>query len=120
MVTKLDRLARSVPDALGILRELSDREVKSALGGSVYDWNDAFARMFLTILATIAEFEAALIRQRAREGMQTHATGERNIVELAEIFKRIGRPCPSGPRWPPCPGRRWRVRHLAWGAALLE
>ena len=68
-VTKLDRLARSVPDALDILGQLSARGVRFALGGSVYDWNDPFARMFLQILAVIAEFEANLIRQRTREGM---------------------------------------------------
>ena len=68
-VTKLDRLARSVPDALDILGQLSARGVRFALGGSVYDWDDPFARMFLQILAVIAEFEANLIRQRTREGM---------------------------------------------------
>jgi DNA invertase Pin-like site-specific DNA recombinase len=62
-------LARSVPDALEILPQLSARGVRFALGGSVYDWNDPFARMFLQILAVIAEFEANLIRQRTREGM---------------------------------------------------
>ena len=69
VVPKLDRLARSVPDALDILNHLSARGVRFALGGSVYDWNDPFARMFLQILAVIAEFEANLIRQRTREGM---------------------------------------------------
>jgi len=48
-VTKLDRLARSVPDALDILSGLSARGARFALGGSVYDWNDPFARMFLQI-----------------------------------------------------------------------
>jgi NADPH:quinone reductase-like Zn-dependent oxidoreductase len=46
-----------------ILSQLSHRGVRFALGGSVYDWNDPFARMFLQILAVIAEFEASLIRQ---------------------------------------------------------
>src|SRR5260370_37141219 len=68
-VTKLDRLARSVPDALEILSQLSARGVRFALGGSAYDWDDPFARMLLQILAVIAEFEANLIRQRTREGM---------------------------------------------------
>ena len=69
VVTKLDRLARSVPDALDILEKLSKRDVRFALGASVYDWHDPFARMFLSILAVVAEFEANLIKQRTREGM---------------------------------------------------
>jgi DNA invertase Pin-like site-specific DNA recombinase len=68
-VTKLDRLARSVPDALAILGQFSDSGVRFALGASVYDWNDPFARMFLQILAVVAEFEANLAKQRTREGM---------------------------------------------------
>jgi DNA invertase Pin-like site-specific DNA recombinase len=68
-VTKLDRLARSVPDALEILGQLSDRNVRFALGSSAYDWKDPFAKMFLSILAVVAEFEANLTRQRTREGM---------------------------------------------------
>ena len=67
-VTKLDRLARSVPDALDILSQLSSQGVRFALGNSACDWNDPFARMFLQILAVIAESEANLIRQRTREG----------------------------------------------------
>lgn len=68
-VTTLDRLARSVPDALDILGQLSDRGVRFALGTAVYDWHDPFARMFLQILAVVAEFETNLIKQRTREGM---------------------------------------------------
>jgi len=79
-VTKLDRLARSVPDALDILGQLSARGGRFALGGSVYDWNDPFARMFLQILAVIAEFEANLIRQRTREGMDiAHQNGKLKV-----------------------------------------
>jgi DNA invertase Pin-like site-specific DNA recombinase len=70
-VTKLDRLARSVPDAIEILSGLSNGGVMFRMGGSVYDWADPMARMFLQILAVIAEFEVALIRQRTREGMVT-------------------------------------------------
>ena len=94
-VTKLDRLARSVPDALDILNRLSARGVRFALGGSVYDWNDPFARMFLQILAVIAEFEANLIRQRTREGM-AHRPPERQAARQAAPAQ--ARP---GPRDPP-------------------
>ena len=37
VVTKLDRLARSLPDARAIADELTVRHVKLSLGGSVYD-----------------------------------------------------------------------------------
>jgi DNA invertase Pin-like site-specific DNA recombinase len=115
-VTKLDRLARSVPDALDILGQLSARGVRFALGGSAYDWNDPFARMFLQILAVVAEFEANLIRQRTREGMavarargrlrgkqpkltpaqdreirRMHDSGDYPIAEIAALFS-VSRP----------------------------
>jgi DNA invertase Pin-like site-specific DNA recombinase len=37
VVTKLDRLARSLPDARAIADELTARHVRLSLGGSVYD-----------------------------------------------------------------------------------
>jgi Resolvase, N terminal domain len=37
VVTKLDRLARSLPDARDILDELTRRNVKLSLGGSIHD-----------------------------------------------------------------------------------
>ena len=69
VVPKLDRLARSVPDARHLADELERRGVKLALGASVHDPTDPMGRMFFNILATFAEFEADLIRMRTREGM---------------------------------------------------
>ncbi len=44
VVTKLDRIARSLPDARAIADELTTRQVSLNLGGSVYDppmqWGD--------------------------------------------------------------------------------
>src|SRR3954471_13443128 len=37
VVTKLDRLARSLPDARAIADELTRRQISLSLGGSVYD-----------------------------------------------------------------------------------
>jgi DNA invertase Pin-like site-specific DNA recombinase len=37
VVTKLDRLARSLPDARAIADELTARQISLSLGGSVYD-----------------------------------------------------------------------------------
>jgi len=42
VVTKLDRLARSLPDARAIAEELTNRKVSLSLGGSVYDPTDGW------------------------------------------------------------------------------
>lgn len=116
VVPKLDRLARSVPDARDIADSLVARGVKLALGSSVYDPTDPMGKMFFNILATFAEFEADLIRLRTREGMaiarakgklrgkkpklserqqkelrRMHDTSEYSISDLAEVFS-ISRP----------------------------
>ncbi len=66
---KLDRLARSVPDARAIADELKGRGVKLQIGATVHDPLDPMGKMFFNILATFAEFESDLIRMRTREGM---------------------------------------------------
>lgn len=116
VVPKLDRLARSVPDARAIADQLQEKGVRLALGASVYDPTDPMGKMFFNILATFAEFEADLIRMRTREGMaiarakgklrgkqpklsekqqkelcRMHGTGEYSISELAEVFS-VSRP----------------------------
>ena len=118
VVPKLDRLARSVPDARAIADLLRERGVKMALGRTLYDPDDPMGKMFFNILATFAEFEADLIRNqmRTREGMaiarakgklrgkqpklsdrqqrelcRMHATGEYSISDLAELFS-VSRP----------------------------
>src|SRR3954454_14060463 len=69
VVTKLDRLARSVPDARDIVDELTRRGVRLNLGGSVHDPTDPVGRLLFNVLAMVAEFEADLARARTREGM---------------------------------------------------
>ena len=116
VVPKLDRLARSVPDARAIADRLRERDVKLALGRALYDPGDPMGKLFFNILATFAEFEADLIRMRTREGMaiarakgklrgkqpklsdrqqrelcRMHATGEYSISDLAELFS-VSRP----------------------------
>ena len=111
VVPKLDRLARSVPDARAIADELTKRGVRLALGASVYDPSDPMGKMFFNILATFAEFEADLIRMRTREGMavarargklrgrkpklsdrrqtelrRMYDTGDYSVSDLAELF----------------------------------
>ena len=69
VVTKLDRLARSLPDARDILTELTAKNVRLSLGGSIHDPTDPVGRLLFNVLAMVAEFESDLIRMRTREGM---------------------------------------------------
>jgi len=69
VVTKLDRLARSVPDARTIADQLAQKGVKLALGNTIYDPTDPIGKMFFNMMATFAEFESDIIRMRTREGM---------------------------------------------------
>ncbi len=111
-VGKLDRLARSLRDARDIVDELTAKNVKLNVGGSLHDPNDPVGRLLFNVLAVVAEFESDLIRARTREGMQiarakgrlrgrepklssaqqsllvqVHRGGTHTIVELSRIFK---------------------------------
>jgi DNA invertase Pin-like site-specific DNA recombinase len=70
VVTKLDRLARSLPDARDIVAELTGAGVKLNIGGSLHDPDDPVGRLLFNVLAMIAEFESDLIKMRTREGMK--------------------------------------------------
>ena len=65
VVTKLDRLARSLPDARDSVDDLTRRHVKLNLGGSVHDPDDPVGRLLFNVLAMVAEFEADLSHTRA-------------------------------------------------------
>jgi hypothetical protein len=70
VVTKLDRLARSLPDARDILQDITRRDVKLSIGGSVHDPSDPVGRLLFNVLAMVAEFESDLIRLHTTEGMR--------------------------------------------------
>ncbi len=111
VVTKLDRLARSLPDAREIIDDLTRRQVKLSLGGSLHDPTDPVGRLLFNVLAMVAEFESDLIRLRTREGMKVakakgrprgkqpklnprqeahlvalHNAGEHSTAELGDLF----------------------------------
>jgi DNA invertase Pin-like site-specific DNA recombinase len=67
IVTKLDRLARSVRDAHQIADDLAARGVKLGIGGSVHDPTHPMGKLLFNVLAMVAEFEGDLIRARTRE-----------------------------------------------------
>jgi DNA invertase Pin-like site-specific DNA recombinase len=84
VVTKLDRLARSLRDAKDIVDDLTQREVKLSIGGSVHDPTDPVGRLLFNVLAMVAEFEADLIRARTREDMQVARSAVYRAIQPAE------------------------------------
>lgn len=72
VVTKPDRLARSVADLLGIIARLDAKGVALrvlSMGGSEVDTRTPTGRLMLTMLGAVAEFERALMLERQREGI---------------------------------------------------
>lgn len=69
VVAKMDRLARSVPDARDIVQDLYERGARLQIGGSVHDPNDPVGKFLFNALAMVAEFERDLIVQRTKEGL---------------------------------------------------
>jgi len=88
VVTKLDRLARSLPDARDIVDELTRRGVCLNIGGSMHDPTDPVGRLLFNVLAMVAEFEADLIRMRTREGMKVAKTKGRLRGKRPKLSRR--------------------------------
>lgn len=68
VVTKLDRLARSVVDLAGIVQKLETKNVDLVVLDQGIDTTTMYGRLQFNILAAIGEFERELIRERSMEG----------------------------------------------------
>jgi DNA invertase Pin-like site-specific DNA recombinase len=69
VVTKLDRLGRSTRELLDLIDRISKAGASfRSLGDPLWDTSSAQGRLLSTLLASIAEFERELIRERTDEG----------------------------------------------------
>jgi DNA invertase Pin-like site-specific DNA recombinase len=69
MVTKLDRLGRSTRELLDLIDRIGRAGASfRSLGDPLWDTSSAQGRLLSTLLASIAEFERELIRERTGEG----------------------------------------------------
>ena len=90
VVTKLDRLARSLRDAREIAAELTGKGVALSLCGSRYDPTDPVGRLLFNVLAMVAEFERDLISMRTREGMAGRSCQRKTEGQAAEAIEDAG------------------------------
>lgn len=69
VVTKLDRLARSVSDLVGITETLRKKGVELRILAMNLDTSTPTGKLMLNLLGSIAEFERELMLERQREGI---------------------------------------------------
>lgn len=69
LITRIDRLARSVADLQNIVRELKQKGVSLKATEQSIDTSSAAGKAFLDMLSVFAEFETNLRRERQMEGI---------------------------------------------------
>ena len=70
LVAAFDRIARSTRNFLHIIDELNSLEVEFISRRENIDTSGPMGRLFMTLISSIAELEADLIRERVRAGMR--------------------------------------------------
>ncbi|MFN9007723.1 MAG: recombinase family protein [Hyphomonadaceae bacterium] len=90
VVTRVDRLARSLSDLLTIVNTLEARRVKLRSTDQPVDTSSPAGRAFLQMLGVFAEFETALRRERQMEGIakaksEGRYQGRRPSVPVEEV-----------------------------------
>lgn len=74
LVYKLDRLTRSVKDLNELLDLFEKNNVKFRSATEVYDTTTAMGKLFITIVAALAEWERGNLSERVRFGMEQLVT----------------------------------------------
>jgi DNA invertase Pin-like site-specific DNA recombinase len=69
IVTKLDRLARSVPDLVGIVEKIAAKGASLKIMNPDIDTKTPTGKLMLNLLGSIAQFERELMLERQREGI---------------------------------------------------
>src|SRR6202035_4993222 len=90
MVTRIDRLARSVGDLQAIVRDVKARGASLKATEQPIDTGTAAGKCFLDMLGVFAEFEANLRRERQLEGIAKAKAagvyrGRKPSIEAAQI-----------------------------------
>lgn len=88
VVTKLDRLGRSLDNLIQLSRNFQDKGVDLVVLDQGIDTSTAVGRMFFQILGAIAEFEHALMSERTRDGLEAARARGRNGGRKAKLTDR--------------------------------
>jgi DNA invertase Pin-like site-specific DNA recombinase len=98
VVTRIDRLARSISDLQDIVRELKAKGVSLRATEQPIDTSNAMGKCFFDILGVFAEFETNLRKERQLEGIAKAKAagvykGRKRKVQVDEVrqLKEAGR-----------------------------
>lgn len=69
VITRLDRLGRSLPEVLRTVRDLADREIGLKALDVQLDTDSASGKQMLGMLLTLAQWERDLLREQTLEGV---------------------------------------------------
>ena len=69
VVTKLDRLARSIPDLVRIVEALESKEATLTILDMNLETSSPIGKLLLNLVGSIAQFEREIMLQRQREGI---------------------------------------------------
>lgn len=86
LVYRLDRLTRSVLDLYQLLQQFDQYDVHFKSCTEVYDTTTAIGRLFITLVAALAQWERENLAERVKLGM----------TQMAKERKRPGGPAPYG------------------------
>lgn len=89
LVYRLDRLTRSVMDLYELLQTFEEHNIKFKSATEIYDTTTAMGKLFITIVAALAQWERENLSERVRFGME----------ELVRSGKWHGGPVPFGFSW---------------------
>jgi DNA invertase Pin-like site-specific DNA recombinase len=88
VITKLDRLGRSLEHLIALSNELQAKGVDLVVLDQGIDTSTALGRMFFHILGAIAEFEHALMSERTRDGLAAARARGRTGGQKAKLTPR--------------------------------
>lgn len=70
VVWKLDRLGRSVTHVVGLINELTERQIGFVSLTEGFDTTTAGGRMIMTVFAALAQMEREVLRERTHAGLE--------------------------------------------------
>lgn len=92
VVTRVDRLGRSIRDLQNIVHELKERGISIRATEQLIDTNNAAGKFFFDMLGVFSEFETVVRKERQAEGIAKAKargvyTGGKRTINVAEVLR---------------------------------